>query len=141
MAFNHHRIADITGNLVAEPEVREAGSAFILSLVVYVNEGYTGRDGQKVEKTFKYKVKQWFNGENASSLAQKAGSFLSKGDLIRAYGVSDEPDTWIDKEGNAKGMNVITINRFGGFINVLHSKSSGPGVPDDLALHEEDIPF
>ena len=62
-------IAQITvsGNVGADPEIRDVNGTKVANLSVAVNEGYTNKQGEKVEKTHWYRLEAW-DGSNGKGL-------------------------------------------------------------------------
>lgn len=61
------------GNVVADPEVREAGAAHVCNFRLALNESYMRKDGKKVERVEFINVVAW------NKLADICGQYLKKG--------------------------------------------------------------
>ncbi len=86
----------IIGNLTRDPEVRyTSNSTPVASFSVAVNDGYTDKDGNKVERTSFVDVSAW------AGLAENVGESLSKGVRVIVTG-KIEQQTWEDKDSGAK---------------------------------------
>ncbi len=86
----------LMGNLTRDPELRYTpnGTA-VTDLGLAVNERYTGRDGNQVERTLFVDVVAW------ARQAETASEYLSKGSPIFVEGQL-QMDEWEDKEGEKR---------------------------------------
>ena len=76
-----------------DPEVRyTSNGGAVANFNVATNESWTGKDGQKQEKTAWHRVVVW------GKLAELCGQYLSKGRQIYIEGKLQTRD-WTDKEG------------------------------------------
>lgn len=83
----------LIGRIGRDPELKYTTSGqAVASLSVATDEGYTGKDGQKVEKTEWHRVTAW------GKQAEFCGKYLTKGRLVYVEG-SLETRKWQDKEG------------------------------------------
>lgn len=57
----------ISGNIGVDPEIRDVNGTKVANFSVAVNEGYTTKAGDKVEKTHWYRVEAW-DGSNGKGL-------------------------------------------------------------------------
>ena len=62
-------IAQITvsGNIGQQPEIKEVNGTKVANFSIAVNEGYTTKSGEKVEKTHWYRCEAW-DGKNGKGL-------------------------------------------------------------------------
>lgn len=100
-------IAIIKGNMVRDPELRytPSGTA-IANFAVAVNESYTNRDNEKVEKVNFFDVTAW--GKTAETI----GQYFVKGKPILVQGKLSQ-ESWEDKQTSQKKSKVkITLERF-----------------------------
>jgi len=86
----------LIGNLGGDPELRStpSGSA-VASFTVATNESWTGKDGQKQERTEWHRVVAW------SRLAEICGQYLRKGSQVYIEGRLQTRE-WEDKQGNQR---------------------------------------
>ncbi|NLE67465.1 MAG: single-stranded DNA-binding protein [Lentisphaerae bacterium] len=95
----------LMGNLTKDPELRKlpSGTA-VCDLRLAVNEDYTNRDGQKVEKTLFVDVATWERqAENCEKYLKKGSPVLVEGKL--------ELDEWQTEQGEKRSrMRVRAIN-------------------------------
>ena len=86
--------AMIIGRLGRDPELRYTqGGTPVCNLSVATDEGYTDRNGQKIEKTEWHKITAW------NKLAEVASNYLVKGRLVYVEGKL-ETQKWQDNQGN-----------------------------------------
>jgi single-strand DNA-binding protein len=81
----------LIGRLGKDPETRQIPTGSVTSVSLATSEKYTDKQGQKVEKT------EWHNLVFWGKLAEIAGQYLHKGDLIAVEG-SIETVSW-EKDG------------------------------------------
>ncbi|MDH3973784.1 MAG: single-stranded DNA-binding protein [Deltaproteobacteria bacterium] len=131
----------LVGNLGRDPEVRytKSGQA-VASFSLATSERWTGKDGNKEEKTEWHRITAW------GKLGEICGEYLSKGKQVYIEGRLQTRE-WEDKDGNKRQTTEIVANNMtmlgqaggapqGGTSN-SHSASSGG--PDDF--EDDDIPF
>ena len=145
----------LMGNLTRDPELRytPSGTA-VADLGLAVNDRYTGRDGNQVERTLFVDVVAW------ARQAETASEFLSKGRPVFVEGRL-QLDEWEDKEGEKRKKIRVVAQR----IQFLGSPRGAEGgdarssadaargrpparaekAPDDVPgpedVGEDDIPF
>ncbi len=88
--------ATLIGNLGKDPEVRATPSgAKVANFSIATTESYTGKDGQKVDKT------EWHNIVMWRGLAEVAEKYLKKGSQVYVEGRL-QTRSWDDKEGQKR---------------------------------------
>ncbi len=88
--------ATLIGNLGKDPEVRATPSgAKVANFSIATTESYTGKDGQKVDKT------EWHNIVMWRGLAEVAEKYLKKGAQVYVEGRL-QTRSWDDKEGQKR---------------------------------------
>lgn len=94
----------LIGCLGANPEVRftKSGQA-VTSFSLATSEKWTGKDGNKEEKTEWHKIVAW------GKLAEICGEYLTKGKQVYIEGRLQTRD-WEDKDGNSKQTTEIVAN-------------------------------
>lgn len=95
----------LMGNLTKDPELRRLPSGTgVCDLRLAVNEDYTNRDGQKVEKTLFLDVTTWDRqAENCAKFLKKGSPALVEGRL--------EMDEWQTEQGEKRSrLKVRAIN-------------------------------
>ncbi len=145
----------LVGNLGRDPEVRytKSGQA-VASFSLATSERWTGKDGNKEEKTEWHRIVAW------GKLGEICGEYLSKGKLVYIEGRLQTRE-WDDKDGNKKqtteivASNMTMLGQAGGggsgyeggsssggsrsSSNSPSSQGSSSGGHDDF--EDDDIPF
>ena len=126
----------IVGNLGGDPEMRytPSGTA-VTNFSVAVSRRWTGRDGQKQEKTTWFRVNAW------DKLAELCNQYLSKGRLVLVEG-DVEARAWTTQEGEARAsldLRAINVQFLGGASQSEGYNAGGSG--DSSPAGEDDIPF
>lgn len=108
----------LIGNLGADPEVRSTNNGSrVATLSVATSRQWTGKSGDKQEKTEWHRVILW--NTNFSKLADIAEKYCKKGDKVYVEGAI-EYRTWQDREGQTKytteinGRELILLGGRGG---------------------------
>lgn len=121
----------IIGNLGADAEQRYTPNGTpVTSANVAVNETYTGKDGEKVTKT------TWFHATFWNRLAEVAGEYLKKGQLVMLVGTVEARAYLNEKTGEpaaSLGLRVNTLKMLGG--------KTGNGTSGNGDQYDDDIPF
>lgn len=109
--------AILIGRLGRDPEMRYTPSGQpVANFSIATDETYTGKDGQKVEKTEWHRIVVW------GKQAEFCGNYLSKGRLVYIEG-KIETRKWTDKDGVEKYTTEIKADRVQG----LDSRQSEGG--------------
>ena len=85
----------VLGNLCKDVEVRDVGSTQVAQMRLAVNENYTSKSGEKVEKTVFVDVEAW------DKLATNCANMVGRGCSILVEG-KIQMDEWEDKETGQK---------------------------------------
>jgi single-strand DNA-binding protein len=94
----------LIGNLGKDPEVRAIPSGVkVANFSIATSENYTGKDGNKVEKT------EWHNIVMWRGLAEVAEKYLKKGSQIFVEGRL-QTRSWDDQSGQKKYMTEIVAD-------------------------------
>lgn len=109
----------IIGRLGRDPELRysQSGSP-VCTLSVATDEGYTDRDGKKVERT------EWHRVVLYSKAAENCNQFLKKGSLVYVEG-SLQTRKWQDQQEQDRFSTEIKAQR----VQFLDKKEGGNGQP------------
>ncbi len=106
--------ATLIGNLGKDPEVRAIPSgAKVANFSIATTDSYTGKDGQKVEKT------EWHNIVMWRGLAEVAEKYLKKGSQVYIEGRL-QTRSWDDQNGQKRytteivADNMVMLGRAGG---------------------------
>lgn len=136
----------LIGRLGKNPEIRyTANGSAVANFSLATNETWTGKDGQKNERT------EWHNLVAWGKLGEICGEYLTKGKQIYIEGRLNTR-SWEDKDGNKRytteirAENMIMLGGPGAGAGA----GSGPGsdhtaaeheAPDGASTIEDDIPF
>lgn len=106
----------LVGNLGRDPEVRytKNGQA-IASFSLATTERWTGKDGNKEDRTEWHRVVAW------GKLGEICGEYLSKGKQVYIEGRLQTRD-WEDKDGNKKSTTEVVASNM-----VMLSQAGGGG--------------
>ena len=100
--------AILIGRLGQDPTMKYTTSGqAVANFSVATDETYTGKDGQKVEKTEWHRIVVW------GKTAEFCGNYLSKGRLVYVEG-KIETRKWTDKDGAEKYTTEIKADRVQG---------------------------
>lgn len=126
----------IIGNLGKDPEIRVIPSgAKVANFSIATTESYTGKDGQKQDKT------EWHNIVMWRGLAEIAEKYLRKGSQVYVEGKLSTR-SWDDQSGNKRYMteiiadNLVMLGKAGGG----QGKQESQGQPQQ-PQQEGDLPF
>ncbi len=87
----------LIGNLGNDPEMRYTPSGVaVTSFSLAVSRSWTGKDGQRQEKTIWFRVSAW------DKLAETASQYLTKGRQVFVVGELEELRTFTDKNGTMR---------------------------------------
>jgi single-strand DNA-binding protein len=135
----------LIGNCGKDPEIRftQAGDP-IASFSLATSEKWTGKDGQKQERT------EWHRVDVFGKTAQVVRDYVSKGSRLYVEG-SIHYEEWTDKDGNKRNSTKIRLSGFGSRLVMLDSKGNGGRKrdddrvsgdhPDDDKDSDEAVPF
>lgn len=132
----------LIGNLGRDPEMRYTPTGVpVTSFTVAVNRRWTGQDGQQQDKTTWFRVTAW------RKLAENASQYLTKGSKVLVIGTVEEPQAYIDREGQPRASLEVTAQDIR-FLSTRsegmesHSGHTSPTVAEGgPAMSDEDIPF
>ncbi|MFN7975691.1 MAG: single-stranded DNA-binding protein [Acidobacteriota bacterium] len=109
--------AIILGNLGRDPEIKYMGDGRpVARFTVATSESWTGKDGEKKEKTEWHRIVVW------GKLAEICAEYLKKGRQVYLEG-RIETRTWEDREKNQRTTTEINVNQ----LVLLGSRSGGGG--------------
>jgi single-strand DNA-binding protein len=148
----------LIGNLGADPEVRSTNNGSrVATLSVATSRQWTGKGGDKQEKTEWHRVILW--NSNYSKLADIAEKYCKKGDKVYVEG-EIEYRTWQDREGQTRytteirGRELILLGGRGGSGEDSYTSSkvgaaaSAPkkdeafdDFPEAMDGEDDDLPF
>nr|DAT64557.1 MAG TPA: Single strand binding protein [Caudoviricetes sp.] len=122
----------IIGRLGRDPELRysQSGSP-VCTLSVATDEGYTDRDGKKVDRT------EWHRVVLYSKAAENCNQFLKKGSLVYVEG-SLQTRKWQDQQGQDRFSTEIKAQR----VQFLDKKDGGkPSSSESYPARRKASPF
>jgi single-strand DNA-binding protein len=142
--------ATLIGNLGNDPEVRTVGSGTkVAEFSVATSREWTGRDGQKQEKTEWHRIVAWGFSPDKDGLAGVASRFLKKGDRIYVEGAIEYRS--YEKDGETKYITEIRASELimlggkdgGDSSRRSPAKASKPAatVPEYGPEDDDDLPF
>lgn len=123
----------IIGRLGRDPELRysQSGSP-VCTLSVATDEGYTDRDGKKVDRT------EWHRVVLYSKAAENCNQFLKKGSLVYVEG-SLQTRKWQDQQGQDRFSTEIKAQRIQ-FLDKKDGGKSGSSFPSESS-GMDNVPF
>ena len=130
----------IVGNLGADPELKYTASGRpVASFTVATKEQWTGKDGQKEEKTEWHRLVAW------AKLAEICGEYLRKGSQVYIEGKL-QTRSWEDRDGNKRYTTEIvaqTMQMLGSPAKGREAKTPEERYPyeEPVSIPEDDIPF
>jgi single-strand DNA-binding protein len=117
----------LIGNLGKDPEVRAIPSGVkVANFSIATTESYTGKDGQKVEKT------EWHNIVMWRGLAEVAEKYLKKGKQIFVEGRL-QTRSWDDQTGQKKYMTEIVADNM---VMLGGPRDGGGGASESYSRNE-----
>jgi single-strand DNA-binding protein len=130
----------LVGNLGADPEVRYTpGGRAVATFRLATKEQWTGKDGEKTERTEWHKIVAW------ARLGEICGEYLRKGSQVYIEGRL-QTRNWEDRDGNkrytteivAQIMQMLGPGGKGGSAKTVEER-----FPDEepVSIPEDDIPF
>jgi len=135
-------IAQITvsGNVGADPEIRMVNDTKVANLSVAVNEGYTNKQGEKVEKTHWYRLEAW-DGSNGKGLVSSViEPYVKKGITVFAQGFPIIEE--YEKEGVTHRSFKVKLAGAGSTFRLAGKASAeGGSAPASKNDADDDIPF
>lgn len=128
----------IAGHLCKDPELRDVGTTQVASMRIAMNESYTNKSGEKVEKAVFVDVDAWDKTASLCSQYLKRGSAaLIEGRL--------QMDEWDDKEtGQKRSRLKVRADRvqfLGGKGQHDEPVPHAPAEPAAPAKSDDEIPF
>lgn len=132
----------VSGNLGADPEIRDVNGTAVANLSVAVNESYTNKNGEKVEKTHWYRLEAWDTGNGKGLVSNVIKPYAKKGTTVFAQGFpvieEYEKDGVNQRSFKVKLAGAGSTFRLGGGSSSGGDTASSPAKPSDGG---SDIPF
>lgn len=130
----------LIGNLGADPEVRyTAGGRAVATFNIATSEQWTGKDGEKTERTEWHRIVAW------ARLAEICGEYLRKGSQVYIEGRL-QTRAWEDREGNKRYTTEIVaqaMQMLGAAGRGAEPKPKEERFPTEepVSIPDDDIPF
>ena len=132
----------LIGNLGRDPEMRYTPTGVpVTSFTMAVSRNWVGQDGPRQEKTTWFRVTAW------RKLAETASQYLTKGSKVLVVGEVEDPNAYIDREGQARASLEVTAQTIR-FLSTRGEAGSAPvgaggaaGADNSESMSDEDIPF
>jgi single-strand DNA-binding protein len=137
---NYHKTV-IVGNLGNDPELRQTQTGIsVTGFSVAVNERWNDANGERQEKTTWYRVTCW------RGLAETCTKYLTKGRQVLVEGNMQEPNIWVDKDGNNRASLELTARTVQFLGSANGASSGGEAVVKPVAdtveeIADDEIPF
>lgn len=132
--------AILIGNLGSNPEIRytPSGTA-VANFSLATHEQWTGKDGEKSEKTEWHKIVAW------GRLGEICGEYLKKGSQVFIEG-RIQTRAWDDRDGNKRYTTEIiaqAMQMLGSAMKEGQARSVEERFPveEPISIPEDDIPF
>lgn len=128
------------GNLGADPELRyTAGGKAVATFNLATSEQWTGKDGEKTERTEWHRIVAW------ARLAEICGEYLRKGSQVFIEGRL-QTRAWEDRDGNKRYTTEIvaqTMQMLGTPARGIEAKPKEERYPPEepVSIPDDDIPF
>jgi single-strand DNA-binding protein len=131
----------LVGNLGGDPEVRYTPSGkAVASFSLATKEQWTGKDGEKTERTEWHKIVAW------ARLGEICGEYLRKGSQVYVEGRL-QTRSWEDKEGNKRytteivAQNMQMLGSAAGKGGMAKSTEERFPTEEPVSIPDDDIPF
>jgi single-strand DNA-binding protein len=124
----------LIGNIGRDPEIRyQTSGEPIANFSLATSEKWTGKDGQKQERT------EWHRVEVFGKTANIVRDYCAKGKTVYIEG-SLHYDEWTDKDGNKRNTTKIRVSGPNSRLVLLGGKSDKPE-PSAPVVDDSDVPF
>ena len=130
----------VSGNIGADPEIRDVNGTKVANVSIAVNEGYTNKQGEKVEKTHWYRLEAW-DGSNGKGLVTNViEPYAKKGTTVFAQGFPIIEE--YEKDGVTHRSFKVKLAGAGSTFRLAGKASSeGGSAPASKNDADDDIPF
>lgn len=127
----------LVGNLGRDPDYRYTPSGVaVCNFNVATSRSWTGKDGQRQERTLWIRVTAWQN------LADLCNKYLSKGKKVLVVGELEEPQTWTDQGGNVRANLCVRADKVRFLSPRQEEEDSAPAATNSAQpAQQEEIPF
>ena len=128
----------LIGNLCADVELRSAGTASVAQMRLAINESFTSKSGEKVEKVIFVDIEAW------DKLADNCARYVGKGCSVLVEGRL-QMDEWEDKDTKKKRTKIKVRADRVEYLTYKNDAKDGikPPPPDKHVESDldKDIPF
>ena len=131
----------LVGRLGRDPELRHTSSGTaVANFSVATNERWNDQKGERQERT------EWHNVVVWNKLAEICNEYLSKGKLVYLEGRLQTRE-WEDRDGNKRRTTEVVaaemrmLGARGTDDRPQEEVNQGEGVPMDVGITDDDIPF
>jgi single-strand DNA-binding protein len=130
----------LIGNLGADPELSYTPNGTAKATMrLATREAWTGKDGQKGERTEWHRVIVW------GRLAEICGQYLTKGRQVYFEGRL-QTRSWEDRDGNKRWTTEVVASGMQMLGGARGAREEGEGAafeepPPDVPATDEDVPF
>lgn len=76
----------VTGNVGSDPEIKDVNGTKVANFSIAVNENYTTKGGDKVEKTHWYRVEAWDGSNGKGLVSNVVEPYLKSGTTVFCQG-------------------------------------------------------
>ena len=131
----------VSGNIGSDPEIRDVGGTKVANLSVAVNENYTNKAGEKVEKTHWYRLEAW-DGSNGKGLVSNViEPYAKKGTTVFAQGFPIIEE--YEKDGQKHRSFKIKLAGSGSTFRLAGKSEGGDSPKPSSSANDtmDDIPF
>lgn len=139
----------VTGNVGSDPEIKDVNGTKVANFSIAVNENYTTKGGDKVEKTHWYRVEAW-DGSNGKGLVSnvitpylKSGTtvFCQGQPIVETYEQDGVKKTSFKLKLAGPGSTFRLGGSKGGASDTGGKKASAPSSVPATDVAADDIPF
>ena len=131
----------VSGNIGADPEIRDVNGTKVANFSVAVNENYTNKAGEKVEKTHWYRCEAWDGGNGKGLVTNVIEPYLKKGSTVFVQGqpIIEE----YEKDGQTQRSFKVKLAGAGSTFRLgsMGGQSEGGNAPAGGKVDDTDIPF
>jgi len=130
----------VSGNIGSDPEVRDVNGTKVANFSIAVNEGYTTKSGEKVEKTHWYRCEAWDGGNGKGLVTNVIEPYAKQGTTVFCQGFPILEE--YEKDGVKQRSFKLKLAGAGSTFRLVGNKqSSGSAAPASDDPLNNDIPF
>lgn len=130
----------VSGNIGSDPEVRDVNGTKVANFSIAVNEGYTTKAGEKVEKTHWYRCEAWDGGNGKGLVTNVIEPYAKQGTTVFCQGFPILEE--YEKDGVKQRSFKLKLAGAGSTFRLVGNKqSSDSAAPASADPLNNDIPF